>query len=433
MTSKISLEIDFEGREFYLTPISLEINFEEYLKRADKEEFDASSIIMLDKVTGRVIPCQFSPANDEKIRGTISWIHPSYAHKEAEIIVEKNKRRSYRFPRGVKIWDRGDYQLEVFVNGVHVTNYVYNDAYERPFLYPVIGPDGLNVVRHIPNFGDHPHHKGISIALGDASGKRGEPGIDFWGLGTIGDPKQGRVIHQKFTRLEQGHVFARIQEENIWRQNDELEQTHSNALAHMLVQDRDRWKIKTEGTVLMKETRIITIWNVSPMRIIDIRTIMRPAVDEVILNADVEKKDKAKENGPLTIRVADSMRGIMGGMIVNSEGGRTEKECWGRRARWVDYHGPVAPGGPINGIAAMDHPSNVRHPTAWHVRDYGLFAANPFYSKKPEWPDQGPIYLSRGDKLDMRYRIYIHRGDEKEGRVEEKWQEWVNPPKVIIQ
>jgi hypothetical protein len=159
MTSKISLEIDFEGREFYLTPISLEINFEEYLKRADKEGFDASSIIMLDKVTGRAIPCQFSPADDEKIRGTISWIHPSYAHKEVEIIVEKNKRRIYRFPRGVEIWDRGDYQLEVFVNGVHVTNYVYNDAYERPFLYPVIGPDGLNVVRHIPNFGDHPLQK----------------------------------------------------------------------------------------------------------------------------------------------------------------------------------------------------------------------------------------------------------------------------------
>ncbi|RLI00453.1 hypothetical protein DRO38_06425, partial [Candidatus Bathyarchaeota archaeon] len=61
--------------------------------------------------------------------------------------------------------------------------------------------------------------------------------------------------------------------------------------------------------------------------------------------------------------------------------------------------------------------------------------ANPFYDKKPEWPDQGPIYLSkaRGDKLDMRYRIYIHRGDEKQGRVEEKWQEWVKPPKVTIQ
>ena len=426
MTSKILLEIDFEGRECYLSPISIEINLEEYLKRTDKEEFNDSSIRIVEEATGRIIPCQFSPLDSDGLKGTISWIHPSYAHEKLEIIVGRKELYGYDFPRGVEIWDRGDYQLEVFVNGVHVTNYIYNEAYERPFLYPVIGPDGLNVVRHIPNFGDHPHHKGINIALGDVSGRKGEPGINFWGLGDIGDPEQGRVIHQRFTRLEEGPVFGRIQEENIWKQNDELEGSSHH---------KSKWKIKTEGKVLMKETRTITIWNVSPMRLIDIHTVMKPVTDEVILNADVERKETAKENGPLVIRVADNMRGTAEGTIVNSEGGRTEKECWGRQARWVDYYGPVAPGGPINGIAAMDHPSNIRHPTGWHVRDYGLFAANPFYDKKPEWPDQGPVYLSkaRGDKLDMRYRIYIHSGDEKRGRVEERWQEWANPPKVIIQ
>ena len=425
MTSKIPLEIDFEGRECYLAPLSVEINLEEYLKRTDKEGFDNSSLKMVDEATGRIIPCQFSPSGAEKLRGTIYWIHPSHAHKRVEIVAGKDQLHGYRLPRGIEIWDRGDYQLEVFVNGEHVTNYIYNEAYERPFLYPVIGPDGLNVVRHIPNFGDHPHHKGISIALGDVSGRKGEPGINFWALGDIGDPRQGRVIHQRFTRLEQGPVFGRIQEENIWKQNDELEQA-----SH----DKSRWRIKKKGEVLMIETRTITIWNVSPTRLIDIRTVMRPAVDEVILSADVEGKETAKENGPLVIRVADNMRGTSEGTIVNSEGGRTERECWGRQARWVDYYGPVVPGGPINGIAAMDHPSNVRHPTGWHVRDYGLFAANPFYDKKPEWPDQGPICLSRvkGDRLDMRYRIYIHRGDEEMGRVEEKWQVWANPPRVIV-
>ncbi len=267
----------------------------------------------------------------------------------------------------------------------------------------------------IPTFGDHPHHKGIWLGLGDVSGEVGKSEIDFWSLGILGDPTQGRVIHQRFTVLEQGPVFAMIQEENFWKQND----------------DQDS---KKKGIILLNETRITTIWNVSPMRIIDIHTIMTPMVDEIILNADIEGKDRAKESGPLAIRVADNMRGTVEGTIVNSEGERTEKECWGHKARWVDYYGPVIKGGPVNGIAIMDHPSNVRHPPGWHVSDYGLFAVNPFYNKKPEWSDQGPIYLykAKGEKLELCYRIYVHRGDEKGGRVEQKWQDWVNPPKVNI-
>jgi len=389
---------------------------------------------MTDEKTGRVVPCQFSVnEGDAELKGTMSWILPNEAQKNLEVELKYDDKRHplfFRCDEGVAIWDRGDGQLEVFLDGQHVTSYVFNEAYERPFLYPVIGPDGLPITRRVPTLGDHPHHKGIGLALGDVSGKRGEPGVDFWGLGVLGDPTQGRIIHQKFTKLEQGSVFALIREENIWRQNDEVKDVTRGRL---LEPPSSSWKV--EGAILLNETRTITIWNVSPMRIIDIHTVMTPTVDEVILNADVEKKDMAKENGPLAIRVADNMRGTVEGVIVNSEGGRTEKECWGRRARWVDYYGPVISGGPVNGIAAMDHPDNLRHPTAWHVRDYGLFAANPFYDKKPEWPDQGPVYLSRakGEKLDMCYRVYIHRGDEKEGRVEQKWREWVSPPEARIE
>ena len=423
MTSRIPLRVEFEGRECYLTPLSIEIDLGEHLKTADMERFDSSAICLVDGETGRMIPCQFSPSSAGELKGKFSWIHPSHAHRELEIIVGGGSARLNRSLRGVEVLDRGDYQLEVYVEGEHVTNYVFNEAYERPFLYPVIGPDGLNVVRHVPCLGDHPHHKGINIALGDVSGGRGEPGVDFWGLGVLGDPRQGRVIHRRFTRIEQGPVYGMIRAENLWRQNDEADNVGSG-----------QPRIKKRGRVLLMEERTITIWNVSPMRLIDIQTVLKPAVDEVVLGGDVEDRGAAKENGPLVIRVADNMRGKAEGMIVNSEGGRTERECWGRRARWVDYHGPVVPGGPVNGIAAMDHPCNLRHPTAWHVRDYGLFAANPFYDKKPEWPDQGPVYLSkaRGERLEMRYRIYIHRGDEERGRVEGKWREWVNPPRVII-
>jgi hypothetical protein len=109
---------------------------------------------------------------------------------------------------------------------------------------------------------------------------------------------------------------------------------------------------------------------------------------------------------------------------VNSEGAR-DGDTWGKRATWVDYHGPV--NGQLVGVAIFDHPANPRHPTWWHVRDYGLFAANPFglhdFEKKPA--GAGDLVVARGDTVTFRYRFYFHRGDELEGKVAEQFKEYL--------
>ena len=64
-----------------------------------------------------------------------------------------------------------------------------------------------------------------------------------------------------------------------------------------------------------------------------------------------------------------------GGKIVNSQQ-QVDGDAWAQRAPWVDYHGPID--GHTVGIAIFNHPSSFRYPTYWHVRTYGLFAANPF-------------------------------------------------------
>ena len=83
--------------------------------------------------------------------------------------------------------------------------------------------------------------------------------------------------------------------------------------------------------------------------------------------------------------------------------------------------------GRIVGVAIFDHPQNPRHPTWWHVRDYGLFAANPFglhdFEKKP--PGAGNLNVSAGQNVTFRYRFYIHRGDEKEGKVAQHYEAYV--------
>ena len=133
----------------------------------------------------------------------------------------------------------------------------------------------------------------------------------------------------------------------------------------------------------------------------------------------------------MAMRLAETMRLTQPknqkgeGHIVNSEGGR-DGETWGKRAKWVDYYGPVD--GKTVGVAIFDNPKNPRYPTWWHVRDYGLFAANPFgvhdFEKKPK--DTGNMTVKAGDSITFKYRFYIHAGDEKQASVAEQFERYIH-------
>jgi hypothetical protein len=72
----------------------------------------------------------------------------------------------------------------------------------------------------------------------------------------------------------------------------------------------------------------------------------------------------------------------------------------------------------------FDNPNNPRHPTTWHVRDYGLFAANPFglhdFEKKPA--GAGDFKIAAGQGATFRYRFYMHRGNEIEAQVGKEFE-----------
>ena len=110
-----------------------------------------------------------------------------------------------------------------------------------------------------------------------------------------------------------------------------------------------------------------------------------------------------------------------GGRIENSCGGIGEAETWGKPAHWCDYSGSLK-GNPV-GIAIFDHPKNLRHPTTWHARDYGLIAANPFglsyFEKKPK--GAGNFTIKRSFSRSFRYRFVFHQGDVKDGKIKERF------------
>ena len=131
------------------------------------------------------------------------------------------------------------------------------------------------------------------------------------------------------------------------------------------------------------------------------------------------------KEGSFGLRVNETLKveAKKGGKIINAEG-ITNEEAWGKASPWVDYHGPAQ--GDLVGIAILNHPSSFRFPSYWHVRPYGLFAANPFGLSdfKASKEVNGEHAMKQGESFTLRYRVIFHKGDEKEGKIAEAFKKY---------
>lgn len=257
-----------------------------------------------------------------------------------------------------------------------------------PYLYPLPSPSGACLTRHWPmddsfpeEERDHPHHRSFWMSHGEVNGH------DFWAWKFGKDPKielksVGEISEDSFTV----HL--------AW-----------TAGGDMLLNDERTYRFikPDEKTVVIEFTSKLTA-----------------AADEVTFGDTKE--------GFFALRVDRTLR-TKGphakGSIVDSEG-RKDGDCWGKRSNWVAFTGPDEKGEPAV-IAVLDHPSNLRHPTWWHARDYGLLAANPFgiHDFEPEQKGKpGRVVLKKGESLTFRYGIVLHHGDAGSADLAERWKKF---------
>jgi hypothetical protein len=294
---------------------------------------------------------------------------------------------------GVQITKLED-RLRVEINGALFTEYFFKDV-PRPYCYPLIGPGGVAMTRNYPMQSppgeehDHPHHRSLWFAHGMINGQ------DFWTEGK----ESGKTLHEEFTEVASGKEFGVIKSRNKW--------------------------VAKDGKTVCTDDRVLKFYAPARAneRVIDFEVTLHADNGEITLGDTKE--------GSMAVRLAETMRLTLPkkqpgkGHIINSEGVKDDA-TWGKRADWCDYYGPVD--GKTFGIAMFDHPQNPRHPTWWHVRDYGLFAANPFGQHDFETlsdKSAGNLVVPAGKSLTFRYRFYLHEGDEKQAKVAEKYQEYI--------
>jgi hypothetical protein len=276
--------------------------------------------------------------------------------------------------------------VTVNVDGKLVTRYLVKSG-AKPILWPVVGPRGQELTRGYPmrdaidkEKKDHVHHRSMWFTHGDVNG------VSFWDE-TEG---HGNIIHREFKTVSGGKT-AKIVTLNDW--------------------------LGPDGAKVCEDEQSFEFGANADSRWVDVQLTVR--ADKIPV-----KFGDTKE-GSFGVRVAGSMRMELkdGGKILNSAG-EMDGATWGRPASWVDYSGPV--GDTTGGVLIMNHPSSFRYPTYWHVRTYGLFAANPFglHDFLKDKTADGSHTLQPGESFVLKYRVLLHNGNLTEDAIKSAFAEY---------
>ncbi len=288
----------------------------------------------------------------------------------------------------VKITPEAD-RVRVEIEGKPYTDFIERGGEAmKPYLWPLSTASGKVITRHFPmevvegEPKDHPHQRGLWFAHDRVNG------VDFWN--------------------------------NEASYNTDVKKGNFTALM--------TWS-DPEGKKLLNESRITTFIARPKLRIIDFDITLTAATKVVFgdskdgvfgirLNPALQEDKIVKEKGKPNVTLPGEP-----GTISNAEGQEHEKSVWGKPSNWVDYTGNVD--GQTVGVAMLDHPSNA-HRARWHVRAYGLFAANPFglSAFTGDKSQNGDVTLEPGQTLHFRYRVVIHEGDAKAANIAKLWDEY---------
>lgn len=286
--------------------------------------------------------------------------------------------------------------VEIQLEGKLFTEYV-TDQGAKPFLFPLIGPTGPPFTRAYPmktvegEDKDHPHQRSFWFTHGKVND------VDFWSE----QGKHGRIRETRKLTLESGRVVAVLRTMDDWYAAD--------------------------GKKVCEDERVLRVFNSAldsgACRVLDYEVTIKATSGPVVFGDTKE--------GMFGVRVASSMDVAKktGGQILNAEGIKDDA-AWGKASRWVDYTGPVE--GKKVGIAILNHPASLRAPTTWHVRTYGLFAANPFGWKDFGQSQSGDYTLPHNERVTFRYRVLLHDDRVNPSEVEQRYRTFAQPPSLVV-
>jgi len=246
------------------------------------------------------------------------------------------------------------------------------------YVHPLYAPDGDVLTDDFP--ADHVHHRGVFVSW---------PRVTVLGQGV--DPWMMRGLRPGFEKWgprAADEKTARFEAYNVWRLEDEAR------------------------TAVVREHLRFTVH----------------AADEVgrVIDAHVTLVNLTEQ--PVTLRGAE--KSAYGGLNVRLNGKRPDVQITTARGAvtndvnaldppspWAAHASRVATGQPYSGVAIFQHPANPEYPARnWTLRPYGFLGA--------AWPGEGAYDLPPHGTLDLRYRLFVHRGTTMAAGVAERFEQY---------
>jgi hypothetical protein len=308
--------------------------------------------------------------------------------------------------------------VDVTIDGVFFTSYIFPDSLEKPVLYPILTAQGTPITRGFPiaprageRF-DHPHHIGLWFNYGDVNG------LDFWNnssaIPASEKSKYGHIVHKSIKSISSGNKEGRLEVELEW--------------------------LNEAGEKLLTELTTFIFSGNEGKRVIDRISKLTAGGKEVSFTDNKEgmlgvrvarELEHPSEKPELFTDAAGKVTDVptmnndgVTGMYRSSEG-IEGNEVWGTRGNWVSLNGKI--NDENISVVILDNPKNPGFPTYWHARGYGLFAANPLGQKALSGgKEELNFKLKANGSTDFKYRIILYSGKKiDESVIKEDYANWI--------
>lgn len=278
-------------------------------------------------------------------------------------------------------FEQSEQKVSLFEDGRPVL--VFNHGHVQPpgkgtprsgYLHPLFGLDGDQLTEDFPP--KHLHHRGVYFGWPRmrVEGRK----VDSWHLrGLLPDFENVDV-------LEANDRIAAFEASNIWR-------------------------LDGKTAALREQLRFTVHASDETGQAIDVHaTFTNLTAGPVILNGSPNYAF-----GGINVRLngarSDAVFATARGLIAEST------DFIDPPSPWADQSSRPAAEKPHSGVAIFQHPGNPDYPSRyWTVRPYGFLGA--------VWPGERDHAIAPGESVDLRYRLFVHRGTAEEAKVAERFE-----------